>query len=54
MDLLFNVNSQDVLAQLSSYMIGGYEQTTGKVTIYAWGEKPTTDIQASLVIRGGV
>ena len=38
---------------LGNYQIAGYSQSAGKVTIYAWGEKPSVNLPATLVVRGG-
>lgn len=40
--------------KLGSYKISGYKQETGKVAIYAWGEKPSVNLSATLVVRGGL
>ena len=53
LDLIINANTQALVDALSSYQITGYSQSTGKVIIYAWGEKPSVDLPATLVARGG-
>ena len=53
LDLIINANTQALVDALSSYQITGYSQSAGKVTIYAWGEKPSVDLPATLVARGG-
>ena len=54
LDLIINANTQALVDALGSYKISGYKQETGKVTIYAWGEKPSVNLTASLVVRGGL
>ena len=54
LDLIINTDTQDLVDALSSYMITGYSQGSGYVTIYAWGEKPSIDLSATLVVRGGL
>ena len=54
LDLIINANTQALVDALCSYKIGGYKQEAGKVTIYAWGEKPSVSLTASLVVRGGI
>ena len=53
MDLIINANTQTLVDALGSYKISGYKQEAGKVTIYAWGEKPSINLTATLVVRGG-
>ena len=53
LDLIINANTKALVDALSSYQITGYSQSTGKVIIYAWGEKPSVDLSATLVVRGG-
>ena len=53
MDILFNSDTKAELDCLSTAQICGYKQEVGKVTIYAWGEKPTINLEYSLVVRGG-
>ena len=54
LDLIINTNTQALVDALESYKISGYKQETGKVTIYAWGEKPSVSLTATLVVRGGL
>ena len=54
LDLIINANTQVLVDALGSYKISGYKQEAGKVTIYAWGEKPSVNLTASLVVRGGL
>ena len=54
LDLIINANTQKLIDAMKSYQISGYKQETGKVTIYAWGEKPSVTLSASLVVRGGI
>ena len=54
LDLIINTNTQELVDALNSYQISGYKQEAGKLTIYAWGEKPSTDVPAIMVIRGGI
>ena len=54
LDLIINANTQALVDTIGSYKISGYKQETGKVTIYAWGEKPSINISATLVVRGGL
>ena len=54
LDLIINANTQKLIDALKSYQISGYKQEAGKVTIYAWGEKPSVSLTASLVVRGGL
>ena len=54
LDLIINANTQELVDALGSYKISGYKQEAGKVTIYAWGEKPSINLTASLVVRGGL
>ena len=54
LDLIINANTQALVDALGSYKISGYKQEAGKVTIYAWGEKPSINLTASLVVRGGL
>lgn len=54
LDLIINANTQALVDALGSYQISGYKQEAGKVTIYAWGEKPSVSLTASLVVRGGL
>ena len=54
LDLIINANTQTLVDALGSYKISGYKQETGKVTIYAWGKKPSINLTASLVVRGGL
>ena len=54
LDLIINTNTQALVDALGSYKISGYKQESGKVTIYAWGEKPSVNLNASLVVRGGL
>ena len=53
LDLIINANTQSLVDALGSYKISGYKQEAGKVTIYAWGEKPSVSLTANLVVRGG-
>ena len=53
LDLIINANTQELVDALGSYKISGYKQEAGKVTIYAWGEKPSINLSATLVVRGG-
>ena len=53
LDLIINANTQSLVDALGSYNISGYKQEAGKLSIYAWGEKPSINIQATLVVRGG-
>ena len=53
LDLIINTNTKELLDMVSKSKISGYSQEAGKVTIYAWGEKPTEDIPAYLIVRGG-
>ena len=53
LDLIINANTQALVDAVSSYQITGYKQESGKVTIYAWGEKPSITLPATLVVRGG-
>ena len=54
LDLIINANTQTLVDALGSYKISGYKQEAGKVTIYAWGEKPSMNLSATLVVRGGL
>ena len=54
LDLIINANTQELIDAIKSYQISGYKQEAGKVTIYAWGEKPSINLTASLVVRGGL
>lgn len=54
LDLIINANTQDLIDALKSYQLSGYKQEAGKVTIYAWGEKPSISLSANLVVRGGI
>ena len=54
LDLIINANTQSLVDALGSYKISGYKQEAGKVTIYAWGEKPSVSLTANLVVRGGI
>ena len=54
LDLIINANTQDLIDAIGSYNISGYKQEAGKVTIYAWGEKPSMNLSATLVVRGGL
>lgn len=54
LDLIINPNTQALVDALSRYQISGYSQTAGSVTIFAWGEKPSIDLSATLVVRGGL
>ena len=54
LDLIINANTQVLIDAMKSYQISGYKQETGKVTIYAWGEKPSVTLSANLVVRGGI
>ncbi len=54
LDLIINANTQELIDAIKSYQISGYKQEAGKVTIYAWGEKPSVSLTASLVVRGGL
>ena len=54
LDLIINANTQTLVDALSSYRISGYSQSAGSVTIFAWGEKPSIDLSATLVVRGGL
>lgn len=54
LDLIINANTQKLIDAMKSYQISGYKQEAGKVTIYAWGEKPSVTLSASLVVRGGL
>ena len=54
LDLIINADTQDLIDAIGSYKISGYKQETGKVTIYAWGEKPSMNLSATLVVRGGL
>ena len=53
-DLIFNPNSSSLLEVLTKAQIGGYTQTNGKITIYAWGTKPSSNIPIVLIVRGGI
>ena len=52
-DIIFNLNTKEKLDTLISSKISGYKQEVGRITIYAWGDKPSDNIQASLIMRGG-
>ena len=54
LDLIINANTQALVDALSSYQISGYSQNAGSVTIFAWGEKPSVNLSATLVVRGGL
>ena len=54
LDLIINTNTQTLVDALSSYQISGYSQNAGSVTIFAWGEKPSVNLSATLVVRGGL
>ena len=54
LDLIINANTQTLIDAMKSYQISGYKQEAGKVTIYAWGEKPSVSLTANLVVRGGL
>ena len=54
LDLIINANTQELIDAMKSYQISGYKQEAGKVTIYAWGEKPSVSLSASLIVRGGL
>lgn len=54
LDLIINANTQTLVDALKSYQISGYTQALGRVTIYAWGEKPSINLAATLVVRGGI
>lgn len=54
LDLLINANTKELVDALGSYQLSGYKQEDGKLTIYAWGEKPSKDLSATLVVRGGL
>ena len=54
LDLIINANTQTLVDALSSYRISGYSQSAGSVTIFAWGEKPSMNLSATLVVRGGL
>ena len=54
LDLLLNANTRVLVDALASYQISGYKQETGKITIYAWGKKPSIDLSATLIVRGGL
>lgn len=54
LDLIINANTQTLVDALSSYQISGYSQNAGSVTIFAWGEKPSVNLSATLVVRGGL
>ena len=53
LDLIINTNTKELLDMVGKAKISGYLQEIGKVSIYAWGEKPTEDIPAYLIVRGG-
>ena len=53
LDLIINANTKELLDMVSKAKISGYTQSDGKVIIYAWGEKPNTNIEATLIVRGG-
>lgn len=53
-DILFNPQTDKTVSALADYKIAGYKQETGKVTIYAWGEKPSIDLPITFVVRGGL
>ena len=53
LDLIINTNTQELIDSMKNYQISGYKQEAGKVTIYAWGEKPSINLSATLVVRGG-
>ena len=52
-DIIFNLITKEKLDTLISSKISGYKQEVGRITIYAWGDKPTIDLDYSLVVRGG-
>ena len=54
LDLIINANSKELLDMVGKAKISGYLQESGKVTIYAWGTKPSINIQATLIVRGGI
>lgn len=54
LDLIINANTQALVDALSIYRISGYSQSAGSVTIFAWGEKPSINLSATLVVRGGL
>lgn len=54
LDLLINANTKELVDALGSYQLSGYKQEAGKLTIYAWGEKPSKNLAAVLVVRGGI
>ena len=51
-DILFNPSVNKTVEALAAAKIAGYKQEDGKITLYAWGEKPNIDLSATLVIRG--
>ena len=51
-DILFNPSVNKTVEALATAKIAGYKQEDGKITLYAWGEKPDVDLSATLVIRG--
>lgn len=53
-DILFNPQTDKTVSALAAYKIAGYKQEAGKVTIYAWGEKPSIDLPITFVMRGGL
>ena len=53
LDLIINTNTKELLDMVGKAKISGYSQEAGKVSIYAWGEKPSTNIPATLIVRGG-
>ena len=52
-DLLFNPNYSGLVEAISKYKIIGYDQYDGRILIYAWGEKPSMNLDATLIVRGG-
>ena len=51
-DLIINITTQDLSDNIPSYKICGAVKSTGKITLYAWGVKPSIDIPVTIVKRG--
>ena len=51
-DVIINITTQALSDNIPSYKICGAAKSAGKITLYAWGVKPSIDIPVTIIKRG--
>ena len=54
LDLVINGNTKELVDVISAAQISGFSQSNGSLTIFCWGTVPSIDINATLIVRGGI